>query len=267
VCRQGRLAGTLMTVVMGSLLVGGTIFWWRVGAPWFVTGPCALISTLIVPLLWGDVRARFRATNWTLWIQPDSLFINVRSYQDRSADDVISVVHINYRDIASVSKHIETSNMPDSEGDSRRSKLTSLDIRLTHPDTKDLASALKANRHRAQPERVSLGFIRVRDTPSNFVVSLPEDDVIRIAWRGEHTWIAPSLPRTLASLEGRVAIGETSRRDGKALAQLSEADLDDRIVSLVQAGDRIGAITLLESQRGYSTTDACTFVDALTERV
>ena len=44
-------------------------------------------------------------------------------------------------------------------------------------------------------------------------------------------------------------------------SRLTESELDDRIMRLVEAGDKITAIELLKSRRGLSATEARRFVD------
>lgn len=269
VCRQGRLMAALWTPLMALVLGGAPVFWWRVGSPWFVWGACALLAILVVPLLAGDLLSKFRATNWLLWIRPDGLWINFRSYQDRGPADTLTVVQLAYSEIADVRRHRESYTTPSNDtGVSTHWKLQYLDIRLKQPDLGELHDALFTNRWRKPLPYSVLGFIQVTTSPSHFPVSLAKPDVLRIAWRGGHgNWAAPSLRRVLQELRRHVTVAESSERQRDDWQEMDEAQLDDQILDLVQAGSRIDAIKLLVERRGYTTTEAHQFIEQLAGRV
>jgi hypothetical protein len=112
-----------------------------------------------------------------------------------------------------------------------------------------------------------LGFIKSRSNVTLYSVSLPSAKVIRIAWHGgQGHGVSPGLRHILDLLAGRVKIGEAADERRPDWSQLSDAELDDQILSLVCAGNRIAAIKLLVRRRGYSTTQAHQFVEELTAR-
>jgi hypothetical protein len=269
VCRQGRLMASVSTPIMALILGGAPVFWWLVGAPWPVWGLCALLAVVVVPLLIGDLLSKFRATNWLLWVRPDGLWINFRSYQDRGPTDKATVIHLPYDKIADVRHHRESYTTPSSAaGGSTHWKVHSLDIRLKQPDDGELHAALRAYRL-GKPLPVSIiGFIKVISSPSHFPVSLAEPDVIRIAWRGGHSnWAAPSLKRVLPALGAHVTIAEPADERRGDWREWDESQLDERIIELVESGARIEAVKLLVERRGYTTTDAHQFVKQLGGRV
>jgi hypothetical protein len=257
--------GAVATVIYTAIFGGAPVFWYYVGAPWFVWGCCAALATIVVPLVIGDFLAKLRPTNWIVWARPDALWINFRSYQDCGSCDAETVVRIEFSEIAEVVQTGEVYYTPSSEGGSVRQSIQSLDIRLTHDRTDELAAAIAVDRTRPPPER-KIGGIGVTTRPSHFPVSIPVAGTIRIAWRGgTGNWVAPSLRHLLAELTGLVSTGEATRSIAPDWRELSETELDDRILRLVQAGDTIAAVDLLRSRRGFSTKEARRFVDELLE--
>lgn len=265
ICRQGRLMGTINALAMGGVFGGAPIVWWFLGAPWPVWVVCGVLAVFIVPLLINDLRAKFRETNWIVWLRPDGLWINFRSYQDCGPIDVPSVVKLEYAEIALVRKHVEKFSTPSSRG-STQWKVQSLELELTHDRTEELQAALTENRNRKSPPRNVCG-ISVSSRPSHFPVGLPESNCIRIAWRGGiGNWVAPSLGRFLIELAGCVRISEPESVNRPAWHELSDEQLDDQILELARSGARIEAVKLLVRARGYSLTEAREFIEELTAK-
>ena len=268
VCRQGRLSGAVMVLLFSGILIGLPIVLWQIGAPKFISVILALLAVGIVPMLLGDLRARLRPTNWLLWIHQDGLWINFRSYQDQSEQDALTVVHLDYSEILEAGRFVERFTTPSSEGGSVLQKLESLDIQLQHTDTGELETALAENRHRPQPERVHLGFIRSTVKPTLFSVTLLAADLIRVNWRGgSQHWVSPSLARALDALAGRVNIAESTHEDQQDWAKLSDGEFDDQVLKLVRSGNRMEATKLLVKRRGYTLTKAHQFIEELSSRV
>ena len=71
-----------------------------------------MLAALIVPLVLADALAKFRSTNWLLWLRPDGLWINLRSYQNRHLPEAATVLHLPYEEIAVAHRHIETWSTP-----------------------------------------------------------------------------------------------------------------------------------------------------------
>ncbi|REK15616.1 MAG: hypothetical protein DWQ37_09110 [Planctomycetota bacterium] len=266
VCRQGRVYGIVTFAVFSAAFACPVGFGYAAGIPWLGI-PFGLFALLIVPLLWGDMLSRFRSSNWLLWIRPDGLWIHLRSYRDQSPHDRPAVVELSYAEIAQIGRHAERYSVQ-----SRRSrqyhKVDSLQVRLRQPETGEFEAALAAGRQTRQPERVFLGFIRSRARLTHFPVSLPSPEVIRIAWRGGYNHaVVPSLRRALAELSQHAEIAEPAGETRKASSQISDAEIDDRVLELVKRGDRLDAARLLVHERNYTLTQAKRFVDELDERV
>ncbi len=268
VCRQGRLPGTIMAAVFTVLFAGPAVAAWWLGIPKFFAIVLSIAALILVPMLVGDVRARYRATNWLLWIRRDGLSIHFRSYQDRSPQDALTVLDLGYSEIAEVREYVEHYTTPDSDGDSVHHKLRSLEIHLLAPDTGELETALAENRRREQPERTYFGFISSRARLTHFSVTLPAPDVIRIAWRGGQSHcVTPSLRRVLDALAEHVTVGEPLSDDRQSWKQLTDEELDTQILAFVEAGNRMEATNLLVRRRGYSLTKAHKFIEELSRRV
>jgi hypothetical protein len=263
VCRQGRLAGVLVVVAFGAAcFFPATALWWGGGTP-FLYLPLALVAAGITAFFVGDARARFRNTNWVLWIRPHGLCINLRSYQDRSPLDSLSVVEVSDEEIAEVQRRIERYTTPKSNGGTIDHKLESLDINLHESESSELAIALAEIRRVRQPWARFLG-VSSMSKVSLYSVSLPEPERVRIAWHvGQGHCIAPSLKRVLASLARRLNIAESAENRRPNWREIPDAALDEEILKLVCAGNRLDAIKLLKVRRGLSTTEAHQFVEEL----
>jgi hypothetical protein len=262
-CRPSKWGSVVLAVVFSLAMAFAPVCSWWTGRNRVFGTFIGLVGLIVIPMLIGNVRRAFRPTNWLAWIRFDSLWINVRSDQDDSSTDELCVVQIDYHEIAEVCQHVETYTTPSNRGHSNSRKDTSLDIRLNPTDTSQLEAALKMVRDRPQPERTYLGFIKVIGKPTSFPVSLPEPNLLRVAWYGT----AASLRRPLAELAPWVRVGEPTRHDEKDWRDLSDDEFRAQVLRLVRAGDRFGATDLLARRRGLTTTQAIQFVDELERRV
>jgi hypothetical protein len=267
VCRQGRLGGVIVVVVFGAAcFFPAAALWWGGGSPFFYL-PLALAAAVVTAMFVGDARARFRDTNWVLWIRPDSLCINLRSYQDRSPLDSLSVVELSDEEIAELQRHIERYTTPKSNGGTIDHKLVSLDIILLQADRGELAAALAAIRRVQQPWTKFLG-MSTTSRVTVYSVSLPGPKRIRMAWYGgTGHGIAPRLKRVLAILAPRLNIAEPADDRRRHWREIPDAAVDDEILKLLCTGNRLDAIKLMKVRRGLSTTEAHRFVEELNGRV
>ena len=108
IARQSRFQGVVAAVVMTGILGGIPVVTWYFGAHWLLWTISGGIALLIVPLIVSDAAARFRRTNWLLWLDPDGLWINLRSYQTGHDGDPPTVVRLRYDEIASAAQRVET---------------------------------------------------------------------------------------------------------------------------------------------------------------
>lgn len=273
-CRQSRVGGILGYAVICLLLGGAPVVWWLLEAPWPVWGGCALLAVVVVPLLVSDLVQRLHPSNWVLWIRPDGLWINFRSYQDkRPPDDMPAVAHVEFSEIDRVQPLVESYSTPTGHGNSSvRHREESLLIQLKESEGSVLQEALAAERSRMPAERVVLGFIRVASKASHFAVSMAAPTTIHIAWRGGHgNHVVPGLERVLDHV-GRVAGIQLAvsldplREDRRSWDEMDDRQLDELIQHLVDTGARIDASRLLVKRKGYSTTEARRRIEELARR-
>ncbi len=257
VCRQSRVGGTLFAAVITAACVGSPIFMWTAGAPWFFPILFGLVALTIVPLLLADVRTRFRPTNWVLWVRPRSLMINLCSYQDRGPRDALSVVELNDDEIAEMWRRTERYTIPKTAGRSVSKWLESLEIKLHAHENTELTAAVAECRKRKQAGMQ----ITLKS------VSLPAPGLVRIAWWGGtgHS-IAPRLKYVLDKLSHRVHVSEPVDTQRASWDQMSDAEVDDQVLSLISSGSKLDAIKLLRAHREMSLVEAKLFVDELASR-
>lgn len=268
-CRQSRLWASLATTLMCLVLAGIPVMWWQLGAPWPVWGGCTLLALFIVPMLIRALLLRLRASNWLMWIRPDGLRINFRSYQDVSApDEAAAVVHLEFSEIARVQRLSESYSTPVGHGHSSvRHRELALLVHLVKADGSVLQEALAAERSREPEERVLLGFIRVASKPSHFAVTMPSLNVIRIAWRGGHgNHVVPALGEVLIHFERFAAIADQQRRDRVDWHEMDDDEIDQLIRHLVESGATIDASRLLVKAKGYTTTEAHNYISELAQQ-
>jgi hypothetical protein len=270
-CRQSPLRGAIGGLILCAVLIGGVFVGRQVGAPAPVWILCAIVAALLVPLVVGDMVAKFRSTNWLLRIRPDGLWVNLRSYQNRHLPDGATVLHLPYAEIACVHRHLETWSTPNvrhaagigTEGAhwTRRHPATSwkeesLELHLASGDTREIAQALANERG-----------LKADFKGTHQSVTVPSPGVVRIAWRGHDNDVAPGLGRVLDELSRHLKLADPTRTDLPSWDRLSEGELDALVAQLVRSGDQIAASGLLIRCRGCSATEAHKLVMELDARV
>lgn len=257
-CRQSPLRGLVGGLIVCAFLVGFVFLLRRSGAPWFVWGGCAVLAALLVPLVIADMLAKFRPTNWLLWLRPDGLWINLRSYQNRHLPDAATALHLPYGEVARARRHVETWTTPGARPSSAstRWKLESLELSLVSGEAREIAGALADERGR-----------RATIKGKHQAVSVPAAGVVRIAWRGHGNDVVPPLTRVLDELSGLVEVADPTRTDRHDWRRLSEDELEELIAQLVRSGDDLEAAGLLIRRRGLSSTEAHKFVEEQAGRI
>ncbi len=257
-CRQAPLRGLIGSLVLCACFIGGAVLLWQQGFPWIVWCWCAVLAVLLVPWILADALAKFRSTNWLLWLGPDGLWINLRSYQNSHLPEADIVLHLAYKEIASARRHLETWFTP-----SEPSALTgtywkeeSLELSLVSDETREIAKALADERGRCA----------VIKGPHQ-AVTVPAAGVVRIAWRGHGNDVVPPLTRVLDELSRRVEVDEPTRTDRAAWHQLSGTELDELVAQLVRSGDDLAASQLLMRRRGCSATEAHKLAEVQASRI
>jgi hypothetical protein len=255
-CRQSPLAGVVRAIVICGMLMIPSLIGWKSGQPWLVWTSVAL-EVCFVPLLVKDVAALCRATNWVLRITSNGVWINLCSYRDKPSA-AASVVHLDYREIASAGRHTEVYTTPD-ETASRASQPgpcgdkccrdVYLEIQLVHDQTDELKTALNDLRYEAAPGPDPARKVQVQKGP--FSVWLVSPSVLRIAWLSSHgNAVAPRLAAVLALLETHVPIAEPTRRERANWFKLTPHEVDELARELLRVHDASSDATALLVRTG-----------------
>ncbi len=282
-CRQSPVRGAIGGLILWAFLSGTTFLAQRAGAPALMWIGCAILAALIVPVVVTDMVAKFRSTNWLLWIRPDGLWVNLRSYLNRHLPEAVTVLHLPYEEIACAHRHLETWSTPNSRqpvgitigeapnpgggngiGVSLKAvryvdtqwREESLELHLASGDTQEIAQAL------ANERGIKAGFKGTHQS-----VTVPSPGVVRIAWRGHGNDVVPGLGRVLDELSSYLKLTDPTRTDYPRWYQLSEAELDALVAKLVRSGDPLEASRLLMCCRGWSATEAHKFLEELNAQV
>jgi hypothetical protein len=206
-CRQAPLRGLVGSLVGCAVLIGTVFLLRHLGAPWFLWGGLAVLVALLVPLFLANALAKFRPTNWLMWISPDGLWINLRSYQNHRLPEAVTVLHLPYGEIACARRHLETWSTPAEPSSLAGAhwKQESLELSLVSGDTAEIAKALAEERGRRA------GGIRWMHQS----VTVPSPGVVRIAWRGHglNHDVVPGLGRVLDELRPYVKLADPTRTD------------------------------------------------------
>jgi hypothetical protein len=261
VCRQSRLATLLGSVAILAMIIGILAYLlWKAHAWWRADLIAGMLALLLLKWIAGNAWRSLQSTNWLLRIGPDCLLINIRSYANCDFAPARTVVELPVNDIKSVGDHIQ--NRIDHNAD-RNVRVTErfLDMRCSQPVAAESRAEIAEERRRYARGTAIGGLVTYSSRAGHHSVTVPEDDLIRIAWRNQCDWIIPSLSRTLRALQGRVSIADAVHTDNGDPEKCSADQLDQLILRLAESDDRLATIKLLKSQRGYSTNAAKEFVD------
>lgn len=257
-CRQSPLRGLVGSLIVCAFLIGFVFVLQNRGVHWFFGGGCAVLAALLVPWFVADARTKFRSTNWLLWLGPDGLWINLRSYQNRQLPEAATVLHLSYEEIASARRHFDTWSTPMEPNSLSGThwKLESLELTLVSSDTNEIAAALVDERQHREA---------IKGTHQ--AVTVPVAGIVRIGWRGHCNDVVPPLARVLDELRQHVKVDEPTRKDRANWCHLSEAELDELVAQLVRSGDNILASQLLNRRRGCLEAESDKLIDELAKRI
>ena len=257
-CRQSRLAGVVRLIIWCGVLAIPAVIGWKIGKPWLVWIFVA-VAAVVIPMALLELAAMFRATNWLLHISSDGVWINLRSYRDRDdVLDALSVLRLDYGEIASVGQHTESYTTPmktTSDAPTEwRDKF--LEIELTHDQTEKLKAAL--NDLRFPPATTQFPSEQVRARGRLPTVWFVNPSLLRIAWTSSHgPVVAPRLAQALARLETYVNVTPPTRRERPNWRKLTPEEATDLARELVHVhGDTFAAASLLARACGISQGEA-----------
>ena len=186
----------------------------------------------------------------------DRLVIKFRSHlNDHFPDDDAVTVVVPFTEISWIRRAREKLSNPSSSGDGDRVESWSyLDVKLSGGDLDALGDSLRTERAREAPK---VGFSRTKH--HHYPVRLVEDDILRIQWGG----VSPRIKKALKILGKRLPVEPDWKIRNAAWEELEGKELEDRILDLLERGDEIGALALVKTKYGYSTTEAKNFVDEM----
>jgi hypothetical protein len=176
------------------------------------------------------------------------------------------VLFVPYQEIASVGQHA----VKRSEHDRDETTIWTdryLDVRLTRPAPDEVAAEIAEERRRTVSRVYLGGFVTSKGRNNHVPVTLPMENVLRLAWRGRFDFVVPSLKKTLRELAANCTIDEATVIGRVDLTTLNDAEVDQLILDRVENGDTLGAVKVLHEKRGYTLYDAKKFVDGLTVRL
>jgi len=240
------------TVLLGRLLV--------VEGPelptlvWVVLGPLALIAALVLLVVDLCVASAFlaslNATNWVLKTTAHGIYLQLRSYQNwKIADDENTAVYIEFDEIVRARRLTFDDRSGGSDGETRVLDRY-LELELRHADTAELAEAVRVERMREGAESNFLG-IKSKSKAIDLPVTVGAPDIVRVTWRGR------GMLSELAAQGVECSEPETLERG----VPENDAELEDRILELLEVGRKIDAVALVRQRYGLSLTQARTFVE------
>ncbi len=261
--------------VLGKLLFFGTCLLFSVALVWFARAGGYDSDDVHLPptlLYWiGAVvgflallgyfyfRASLKPSNWLVRASIDRLVIKFRSHlNDHFPDDAAVIVVVPFTEIGWIRRARETLSNPSSSGDGDRvESWTYLDVKLSGGDLDALGDSLRTERGREAPK---VGFSRTKH--HHYPVRLVDDNILRIQWAG----VSPRIKKALKILGKKLPVEPDWKIRNAAWEELEGKELEDRILDLLERGDKIGATALVKTKYGYSTTEAKNFTDEIVSR-
>ncbi|MCZ6603888.1 MAG: hypothetical protein O7A03_01955 [Alphaproteobacteria bacterium] len=247
-----------------SLLVGSVLFvaavtllfWslfevgWRFSWLFVVAAILALILVRIAKIALGMFFASSMALGWRLRWTADGLFIRFRSYLNNNfSSDTPTVVRLESREVAWLKSRTDTPTTPGTDSGWIRRGHGWLEVSLRRVDLDPLERALAVEANLRSPKGG-----RAMDFP----LKLTPHGTLRVQ--------LDRPKRAAEALAKYFPVGLSGTKDDKAFEEMSEAECEDHIVDLLQAGDIMGAVKTARRVYGMSLADAQSFIKDLQRR-
>lgn len=260
VCRAARFQHLILLVVLWCIPVA----WWWFSAPIIVTAACALLALLLTPLMLGDWLKRGRPDNWVLALHSTKLWINLRSYGATNAPQAETVLSIPYREIQSIRRTIHKYTTQGSDGKTNHTEVF-LDFFFRDTDIEQVENILKSERELAIPlNEYWNGLVKVGNRQlKSFPVDTLGENGLRVVYSSSRNGLTPSIKKVLALLGRYVAIEEPLETKLANEQDLTDEEIDARILHLAQMRDTIEAIRMLRRHREMSLLEAKQFIEEL----
>ena len=210
--------------------------------------------------LWRKTRL---PSNWLVRIPAggNSLLIKYRSYANPHlpAEDLVAI-ELAPAEIESIGIEGVTYLKPTERHGAEKEKTSFLELRVNEEIVSELAAKISDERRREAPPR---GIFKSTSKSLHYPVSA-DGHLIRVEWRGGHTYITPGIRRAVERISQ--AIGVTMAAGAKSvvdLASATPANADEKILALANQGDLIAAYELARRVYHCSLTEAKHRVDDL----
>lgn len=262
VFRESRLRAGIIALATLLLTVVPLVFAWHSGETiaWVFVGIISLIMGFVSLMLISGFIHTFHEGNWVIRSNPQSLLINLRTFDNdvMNPEDEV-VVEFTPGEIAWIGKTVEHRLVVSRYNDTRTDTSVFLDIKPIVRDLSQIQKALAAEAKRpAPPWRGRNNFAAVR------VVDNPDGPLIRVEWRSGWTHITPSIQAAIRVLSSGITVRPDTARELDLSASTNDRqEQENRILYLVERGDTIPAINLVRQLYGYSLKDARKFIDDL----
>jgi hypothetical protein len=199
--------------------------------------------------LGGALRESLRATNWILATVRDGVFLNLRSFLNSEFEGQdATVVFLSFGEIATAGRVRESYPVRRGEETLHESR-SWLELVLSGVDTAHLAEALRIECAKIPPQRSFLG-VKTRTKANDRPVLLPSPGVVRVQWRRG----------MLRALEEHVRIVSPRPID---LSVEAGGTPEERCLAVLRRGDTIGAVRVLQTDRGMGLSEARRTVDEI----
>lgn len=209
------------------------------------------------------ITARFLPANWLVRMSDNGLFIKFRSYLNAhfAADDHV-VVFIPYSEISAAKLVHEVQRVPDRDEGSRPTETTRkrrvVELEL-NGDSRQLAIAI-ASEQDTVLAKTRIGAQRPSTRYHHFPVRLPTMKRLMIEWG-----VVPSAQVFLDALARHTLVRpeESAIKDVTVDDALTREEQENRLLELVESGQKLVAIAEARRLYAYNLTEAQDFVDKL----
>ena len=251
----GMLMLPLALVAISGLLAWAILAQHLPGFFWFSVG----VMIFFVPIIiWSSFVPSLRPTNWLLKLDGSRLFIMLRHFRNLQEDPQEQlVIELETHEIESVGK--QSKKQVSVSSDSTEVYWTDhhLEIVLRNDPDADIVAAWEKERQHSRG--------RDKGTKRQPTMVRIEGRSIFLLWNSKTDVIKPGLNHAIERLGRHVAVHEPVVIERKKLDDLSEEELDQKILEYCDSGHSIDAVKLLRKHRGYSLSEAKKFIDELAD--
>jgi hypothetical protein len=260
----------LIQFLAGLLGVGigiGIFLGYRYGKlPFYVFVLSGIVPVLFSAICFRHCAKAMAPTNWLLAIGPDRILIKFRSYLNSHLPvDDPQVVLLSFSEIEAAQIIKEKIRYYSSQRNSKTTEYQShFDLHIKTESLKLLQERLKYER--SVKTYKDSGIYKSSTKARHYPVSVPDDKIIRIQWRGSGSFVTPGVKKAANLLaRNHVVIKPVQRKDRDFTTKAIEggAKADDKILELAERGKILAATRLAKRVYNYDTTEARKFVESL----